>query len=396
MPDLEDGDSTTVRGSGSATYTLKNMGGMYSCTCPAWLHQSIGIERRTCKHLRAFRGDAAEQARLGTAELSGRPARVRDPRVEGDDGGVEEAGEDAAPPLLLAHKWETARMLVPPPVVSDAPGAEVGLNAYGSTHWAMLETRDQLAAAGIPTGYLLIKAIPFHTDVAAFVARHRRVYVVEQNRDGQMAERLKLDLPATEVAKLRSVLHYDGMPVPARHITDAILAREGLIEPDGEMPQDHVPGDITREPLEFPMARDMGATDCVNPKDFDKPIQQVVVEMTGWGVDHSFECIGNVNVMRAALECAHRGWGQSVIIGVAGAGQEISTRPFQLVTGRTWKGTAFGGVKGRSQLPGMVEDAMTGRIELAPFVTHTMPLEGINEAFELMHEGKSIRSVVHY
>jgi S-(hydroxymethyl)glutathione dehydrogenase/alcohol dehydrogenase len=146
----------------------------------------------------------------------------------------------------------------------------------------------------------------------------------------------------------------------------------------------------------FPMAKDMGATDFVNPKEHDKPIQQVIVEMTGWGVDHSFECIGNVNVMRAALECAHRGWGQSIIIGVAGAGQEISTRPFQLVTGRKWMGTAFGGVKGRSQLPGMVEQAMSGEIQLAPFVTHTLPLERINEAFELMHAGKSIRSVIHY
>jgi S-(hydroxymethyl)glutathione dehydrogenase/alcohol dehydrogenase len=146
----------------------------------------------------------------------------------------------------------------------------------------------------------------------------------------------------------------------------------------------------------FELARSMGATDCVNPKDHDKPIQQVVVEMTGWGVDHSFECIGNVNVMRAALECAHRGWGQSIIIGVAGAGQEISTRPFQLVTGRKWMGTAFGGVKGRSQLPGMVEAAMAGRIDLAPFVTHTMGLDDINQAFDLMHEGKSIRSVVGY
>jgi S-(hydroxymethyl)glutathione dehydrogenase/alcohol dehydrogenase len=114
------------------------------------------------------------------------------------------------------------------------------------------------------------------------------------------------------------------------------------------------------------------------------------------GVDHSFECIGNTNVMRSALECAHRGWGQSVIIGVAGAGQEISTRPFQLVTGRTWKGTAFGGVKGRSQLPGMVEEAMTGDIRLAPFVTHTMGLDKINEAFDLMHDGKSIRTVIHF
>jgi len=106
--------------------------------------------------------------------------------------------------------------------------------------------------------------------------------------------------------------------------------------------------------------------------------------------------LGNVNVMRAALECAHRGWGQSIIIGVAGAGQEISTRPFQLVTGRRWLGTAFGGVKGRSELPGMVQDAMAGKIQLEPFVTHTMPLNEINRAFDLMHEGKSIRSVVGY
>jgi S-(hydroxymethyl)glutathione dehydrogenase/alcohol dehydrogenase len=153
---------------------------------------------------------------------------------------------------------------------------------------------------------------------------------------------------------------------------------------------------IDTNPSKFDLARTFGATDCVNPKDHEKPIQQVIVEMTGWGVDHSFECIGNTNVMRAALECAHRGWGQSVIIGVAGAGQEISTRPFQLVTGRRWLGTAFGGVKGRSELPGMVDDAMAGRIALAPFVTHTMGLTDINHAFDLMHQGKSIRSVVHF
>jgi len=153
---------------------------------------------------------------------------------------------------------------------------------------------------------------------------------------------------------------------------------------------------IDTNPDKFDKARDMGATDFVNPKDSDRPVQQVIVEMTGWGVDHSFECIGNVNVMRAALECAHRGWGQSVVIGVAGAGQEISTRPFQLVTGRKWMGTAFGGVKGRSQLPGMVEEAMAGEIQLAPFVTHSLPLDGINEAFDLMHAGKSIRTVIHY
>ena len=153
---------------------------------------------------------------------------------------------------------------------------------------------------------------------------------------------------------------------------------------------------IDTNPSKFELARTLGATDCVNPKDHQRPIQEVIVEMTGWGVDHSFECIGNVNVMRAALECAHRGWGQSIIIGVAGAGQEISTRPFQLVTGRRWLGSAFGGVKGRSELPGMVEDAMAERIQLAPFVTHTMGLEDINHAFDLMHEGKSIRSVLHY
>ncbi|NTZ09208.1 S-(hydroxymethyl)glutathione dehydrogenase/class III alcohol dehydrogenase [Burkholderia metallica] len=153
---------------------------------------------------------------------------------------------------------------------------------------------------------------------------------------------------------------------------------------------------IDTNPGKFDLARVFGATDCVNPKDFQEPIQQVIVGMTGWGVDHSFECIGNINVMRAALECAHRGWGQSVVIGVAGAGQEISTRPFQLVTGRRWLGTAFGGVKGRSELPGMVEEAMAGTIQLAPFVTHTKPLTGINEAFDLMHEGKSIRTVVHF
>ena len=153
---------------------------------------------------------------------------------------------------------------------------------------------------------------------------------------------------------------------------------------------------VDTNPDKYKLAAEFGATDFVNPKDHERPVQEVIVEMTGWGVDHSFECIGNTNVMRSALECAHRGWGQSVIIGVAGAGQEISTRPFQLVTGRTWKGTTFGGVKGRSQLPGMVEEAMTGDIRLAPFVTHTMGLDKINEAFDLMHDGKSIRTVIHF
>nr|WP_223579973.1 S-(hydroxymethyl)glutathione dehydrogenase/class III alcohol dehydrogenase [Kangiella taiwanensis] len=146
----------------------------------------------------------------------------------------------------------------------------------------------------------------------------------------------------------------------------------------------------------FDLAKKLGATDCINPKNYDKPIQEVIVELTDGGVDYSFECIGNVDVMRSALECCHKGWGESIIIGVAGAGQEISTRPFQLVTGRVWKGTAFGGVKGRSELPDYVERYMNGEFKLNDFITHTMKLEKINEAFELMHEGKSIRSVIHY
>lgn len=146
----------------------------------------------------------------------------------------------------------------------------------------------------------------------------------------------------------------------------------------------------------FELARKLGATDCINPNDYDKPIQEVIVEMTDGGVDFSFECIGNVKVMRAALECCHKGWGESVIIGVAGAGQEISTRPFQLVTGRIWRGSAFGGVRGRSELPSYVQRYMQGEFRLDDFITHTMPLEQINEAFDLMHEGKSIRTVIHY
>ena len=146
----------------------------------------------------------------------------------------------------------------------------------------------------------------------------------------------------------------------------------------------------------FELAKKLGATDCINPKDYDKPIQEVIVELTDGGVDYSFECIGNVDVMRSALECCHKGWGESVIIGVAGAGKEISTRPFQLVTGRVWKGSAFGGVKGRTELPGYVERYLAGEIPLQDFITHTMPLEYINEAFDLMHKGESIRTVIHF
>lgn len=146
----------------------------------------------------------------------------------------------------------------------------------------------------------------------------------------------------------------------------------------------------------FEMAKLLGATDFVNPKNYDAPIQEVIVELTDGGVDYSFECIGNVNVMRSALECCHKGWGESVIIGVAGAGQEISTRPFQLVTGRVWRGSAFGGVKGRSQLPDYVERYMRGEIKIDEMVTFTMPLDDINRAFDLMHDGEAIRSVVIY
>ena len=153
---------------------------------------------------------------------------------------------------------------------------------------------------------------------------------------------------------------------------------------------------IDINPDKAEMATALGATDFVNPNDYDAPIQDVVVDLTGGGVDYSFEAVGNVNLMRAALECCHKGWGESTIIGVAGAGQEIATRPFQLVTGRVWRGSAFGGVKGRSELPGMVEQYMAGDIEVDEMITHTMGLEDINKAFGLMHEGKSIRSVVHF
>ncbi len=153
---------------------------------------------------------------------------------------------------------------------------------------------------------------------------------------------------------------------------------------------------IDINPGKFAIAEELGATDFVNPKDHDKPIQDVIVEMTDGGVDYSFECVGNVQLMRAALECCHKGWGESTIIGVAGAGQEISTRPFQLVTGRVWRGSAFGGVKGRTELPSYVEKAQSGEIPLDTFITHNMPLDQINEAFDLMHEGKSIRTVIHF
>ena len=144
------------------------------------------------------------------------------------------------------------------------------------------------------------------------------------------------------------------------------------------------------------LAEKFGMTHFVNPKEVGDDVVGHLVELTGGGADYSFECIGNVTTMRQALECCHKGWGESVIIGVAGAGQEISTRPFQLVTGRVWRGTAFGGARGRTDVPRIVDWYMDGKIEIDPMITHTMPLAEINDGFDLMHEGKSIRSVVTY
>ncbi|MDB2364663.1 S-(hydroxymethyl)glutathione dehydrogenase/class III alcohol dehydrogenase [Luminiphilus sp.] len=152
---------------------------------------------------------------------------------------------------------------------------------------------------------------------------------------------------------------------------------------------------VDLNPDKVPLATQFGMTDFVNPSEVDNVVDHLI-QMTDGGVDYSFECIGNVNVMRQALECCHKGWGQSCIIGVAGAGQEISTRPFQLVTGRSWRGTAFGGARGRTDVPKIVDWYMEGKIHIDEMITHTMPLDEINTAFDLMHEGKSIRSVVTF
>jgi len=153
---------------------------------------------------------------------------------------------------------------------------------------------------------------------------------------------------------------------------------------------------IDLNPAREALARKLGLTHFINPKELGTDLVAQLVELTGGGADYSFECVGNVTLMRQALECCHRGWGVSVIIGVAGAGQEISTRPFQLVTGRVWKGTAFGGARGRSDVPKIVDWYMQGKIDIDSLITHKLPLERINEAFDLMHAGKSIRSVVLY
>ena len=153
---------------------------------------------------------------------------------------------------------------------------------------------------------------------------------------------------------------------------------------------------VDTNPKKKALAETFGMTHFVNPAEVDGDLVAYLVDLTKGGADYSFECIGNVDVMRQALECCHKGWGESIIIGVAPAGAEISTRPFQLVTGRVWRGTAFGGAKGRTQVPKIVDWYMDGKIEIDPLITHTMPLDDINKAFDLMHAGESIRSVVTY
>jgi S-(hydroxymethyl)glutathione dehydrogenase/alcohol dehydrogenase len=153
---------------------------------------------------------------------------------------------------------------------------------------------------------------------------------------------------------------------------------------------------VDMNPEKRAIAEKFGMTHFVNPSEVEGDLVPYIVDLTKGGADHSFECIGNTQVMRDALECCHKGWGESTIIGVAGAGQEISTRPFQLVTGRVWRGTAFGGAKGRTDVPKIVDWYMDGKINIDDLITHTMPLDKINDAFDLMHKGESIRSVVIY
>ena len=147
---------------------------------------------------------------------------------------------------------------------------------------------------------------------------------------------------------------------------------------------------------QFVLARQLGATECINPNEYDQPIQQIIMDRTNGGVDYSFEAVGDVDLMQAALESCHKGWGESTIIGVAGSGQEVRIRPFQLVTGRVWRGTAFGGVRGRTELPGFVNQYMQGEIKVDELITHTLDLEDINAAFDLMDQGKSIRTVIRF
>lgn len=220
-------------------------------------------------------------------------------------------------------------------------------------------------------------------------------------------------LPEIALAKIRSDAPYDKVCYIGCGVTTGIgaVAFDAKVEPGSTVAVFGLGGiglnviqgarmvganriiGIDTNPAKVELARQFGMTDFVNPNEVEN-VTDHVIELTRGGVDYSFECIGNVNTMRQALECSHKGWGESFIIGVAGAGQEISTRPFQLVTGRSWRGSAFGGARGRTDVPKIVDWYMEGKISIDPLITHTMPLEDINKAFDLMHQGKSIRSVV--
>ena len=220
-------------------------------------------------------------------------------------------------------------------------------------------------------------------------------------------------LPEIAVAKIRNDIPYDKVCYIGCGVTTGVgaVAFDARVEPGSTVAvfglggiglnvvqgarlvgADRIIG-IDTNPAKAELGRQFGMTDFLNPAEGDD-VTAAVIDMTNGGVDYSFECIGNVNTMRQALECCHKGWGESIIIGVAGAGQEIATRPFQLVTGRVWRGTAFGGARGRTDVPKIVDWYMQGKIQIDPLITHTMPLEQINKAFDLMHEGTSIRSVI--
>ena len=222
-------------------------------------------------------------------------------------------------------------------------------------------------------------------------------------------------LPEIALAKVRSDAPFDKICYIGCGVTTGVgaVAFEAQVEPGSSVAvfglggiglnviqgarmvgADRIIG-IDINPAREKLGREFGLTDFINPNETEN-ITEAVVDITDGGVDYSFECIGNVDIMRNALECCHKGWGESYIIGVAGAGQEIATRPFQLVTGRSWRGTAFGGARGRTDVPKIVDWYMDGKIQIDPLITHTMPLEEINNAFTMMHSGESIRSVVVY
>jgi len=220
-------------------------------------------------------------------------------------------------------------------------------------------------------------------------------------------------LPEIALAKIRDDIPYDKVCYIGCGVTTGVgaVAFDAKVEPGSTVAvfglggiglnvvqgarmvgADRIIG-IDTNPAKAELGKQFGMTDFINPGDVDD-VTAAIVDLTDGGVDYSFECIGNVNTMRQALECCHKGWGESIIIGVAGAGQEIATRPFQLVTGRVWRGTAFGGARGRTDVPKIVDWYMQGKIQIDPLITHTMPLDEINKAFDLMHEGSSIRSVI--